>query len=102
VGELGDLGQVHRLIGDALQMQVDVQQGREQPQVGGDRGLEREQAKDPSFDVQVELVHLVVTPDHLATDRRVAARKGLQRRSNSSWAWVPVRWTSPSRARSSS
>jgi hypothetical protein len=60
-------------------MQVDVQQGRQQPQVGGDRGLEREQAKDPSFDVQVELVHLVVAPDHLATDRRVAARKGLQR-----------------------
>jgi hypothetical protein len=28
-------------------MQVDVQQGREEPQVGGDRGLEREQAKDP-------------------------------------------------------
>jgi hypothetical protein len=51
VGELGDLGHVHRLVGDAFQMQVDVQQGRQQPQVGGDRGLEREQAKDPSFDV---------------------------------------------------
>jgi hypothetical protein len=56
VGELGDLRQVHRLVGDAFQMQVDVQQGREQPQVGGDRGLEREQAKDPSLGVQVELV----------------------------------------------
>jgi hypothetical protein len=51
VGELGDLGHVHRLVGDALQMQVDVQQCRQQPQVGRDRGLEREQAKDPSFDV---------------------------------------------------
>ena len=60
-------------------MQVDVQQGRQQPQVGGDRGLEREQAKDPSFDVQVEPVHLVVAPDHRLADRRVAARKGLQR-----------------------
>ena len=60
-------------------MQADVQQGRQQPQVGGDRGLEREQAKDPSFDVQVEPVHLVVAPDHRLADRRVAARKGLQR-----------------------
>jgi hypothetical protein len=83
-------------------MQVDVQQCRQQPQVGGDRGLEREQAKDPSLGVQVELVHLVVAPDHLVTDRRVAARKGLQRPSNSSWAWRPVCWTSLSRACSSS
>jgi hypothetical protein len=60
-------------------MQVDVQQCRQQPQVGRDRALEREQAKDPSLGVQVELVHLVVAPDHLVTDRRVAARKGLQR-----------------------
>jgi hypothetical protein len=60
VGELGDLRQVHRLVGDEFQMQVDVQQCRQQPQVGGDRGLEREQVKDPSVDVQVELVHLVV------------------------------------------
>ena len=37
------------------------------------------QVTDPSLGVQVELVHLVVAPDHLATDRRVAARKGLQR-----------------------
>jgi hypothetical protein len=79
VGELGDLRQVHRLIANALQMQVDVQQGRQQPQVGGERGLEREQVKDPSLDVQVELVYLVVAADHLVADRRVAVRKGLQR-----------------------
>jgi hypothetical protein len=55
-GGLGDLRRVHRLVGDVLQMQVDVQQRRQQPQVGRDRGLEREQAEDPSLHVEVELV----------------------------------------------
>jgi hypothetical protein len=79
VDQPGDLGDVHRLVGDALQMQVDVQQRRQQPQVGCDRGLEREQSQDPSLDVEVEPVHFVVAADHLVADHRVAAFKGHQR-----------------------
>jgi hypothetical protein len=60
-------------------VQVDVQQCRQQPKIGRDRGLEREQVKNPSLDVQVELVHLVIAPDHLFAAPQVAARKRLQR-----------------------
>src|SRR6266511_2649142 len=60
-------------------MQVDVQQYRQQPQVRGDRSLEREQAEDPSLDVEIEFVHLVVAPDHRVADRQVTTGKRLQR-----------------------
>jgi hypothetical protein len=32
-------------------MQVDVEQGGQEPQVGRDRGLEREQVQDASLDI---------------------------------------------------
>jgi hypothetical protein len=73
VGRRGDLGQVHRLVANALQVQVDVQQGGQQSQVGGDRGLECEQVQDLPLHLQVERVHHIVAPDHLVAEVQVAA-----------------------------
>jgi len=56
-----------------------VEQGGQQPQVGRDRGLEREQVQDPPLDIQVEGVHFVIAAYHLIAGRQVAAHEGLQR-----------------------
>src|SRR5215216_7375746 len=60
-------------------MQVDVEQGGQQPQVGGDRGLEREQVQDPPLHLQIQPVHLVIAADDLPAEPQVAAGKGPQR-----------------------
>src|SRR5215207_842765 len=78
VDKLGDLGQVHCLVANPLQMQVDVEQGGQEPQVGRDWGLEREQVQDASLDIQIERVYFVVAPDYLIAERQVAAQEGLQ------------------------
>ena len=57
---------------------VQRRQRGEQPQIGRDRGLQREQVDDALLDVEVELVHQVVASDHLVADRRVAAGKRWQ------------------------
>jgi hypothetical protein len=56
-----------------------MQQGREEPQVGRHRGLEGEQAEDPSLDVEVEPVHLIVAPDDLLAGPQVTIHQRLQR-----------------------
>jgi hypothetical protein len=57
-------------------MQVDVEQGRQQPQIRGDRGLEGEQVQDPPLDLQVERIHLIVAADHFLTQAQVPVGKG--------------------------
>jgi hypothetical protein len=79
VDQLDDLGDVDRLVTDAFEVQVDVQQRRQQPQVRGDRGLQRDQVEDAPLHVEVEPVDPVVAGDHLLADRQVAGREGLQR-----------------------
>jgi hypothetical protein len=78
-GRRGDLGQVHRLVAHALQVQVDVQQGGQQPQVGGDRGLEREEVQNPPLHIQIQPIHLVIAVDDLPAEPQVAAAKRSQR-----------------------
>jgi hypothetical protein len=60
-------------------MQVDVEQGGQQPQVGGDRGLEREQVQDPPLHLQIQGVNLVIALDHRLAALQVAAGKSPQR-----------------------
>ena len=60
-------------------MQIDMQQGGQQPQVGRDRGLEREQVQDPPFHIQIQPVHLVIAVDDLLAHPRVGAGKGPKR-----------------------
>src|SRR5215212_3748230 len=60
-------------------MQVDVEQGGQQPQVGGDRGLEREQVQDPPLHLQIQGVNLVIALDDRLAALQVAAGKSPQR-----------------------
>jgi hypothetical protein len=80
-GELGNFRQVHRLIGDPLEVKVDVQERRQESQVGRDRGLQREQVEDAPLDIHIEPVHHVVALDHLVAD---------------SWRARPSAWVDPS------
>jgi len=57
------LGDVHRLVTDALEVGVDLHGGGDQPQVGGHRLLESEQAQAAVVDLDLHLVHLLVRGD---------------------------------------
>jgi hypothetical protein len=60
-------------------VEVDVQECREEPQVGCDRRLEREQGDDAPLDIQVEPVHHIVASDYVVAESHVAVRESLQR-----------------------
>src|SRR2546426_386523 len=65
--------------GDALEVQVDVEQRGEEPQVRGDRALEGEELHDPTLDLEVEGVDLVVGRDDGVALGHVVARHRAQR-----------------------
>jgi hypothetical protein len=56
-------------------VQVDVEEGGEQAQVGGDRRMATEQVDHPPLDVQVVTVDLVVSGDHRPTAGGVAGHQ---------------------------
>ena len=63
------LGDVHRLVADALEIGVDLDDRTHQPQVGRDRILQREELDAQVVDLELELVDLRVAGGHL--DRQV-------------------------------
>ena len=49
-------------------MQVDVQDREDEPEIGGDRRLAREQELDSLLDAHIALVDVVVEGDHLVCE----------------------------------
>ena len=52
-GQLDELRDRHAVVGHALEVEVDVQDREHEPQVGGDRGLAREQVLDALLDLEI-------------------------------------------------
>ena len=63
-GDRDQLGDVDALVAHPLHALHDVEQGRDQAQVGGDRRLRREQREDRLVDLQVAAIDDVVVGDH--------------------------------------
>src|SRR5919201_66160 len=77
--ELRQLRDRDAVVGHSLEVQVDVQDREDEPQIGRDRGLPREQRLDLLLDLEVEAVHVVVERDHLVGQLEVALREGVER-----------------------
>ena len=69
------LGDVDHEVGTALELVPDAHHGDEEPQVGRDRLLAREEQKRAIFDGVGEIVDLVVVLDHLLRGREVAVEQ---------------------------
>src|SRR5262249_50258094 len=73
------LRDVHALIAHPLHALHDVEQGGDQPQVGRDRGLRREQRQDRLMDLEVAAVDAIVVGDHELRELDVLVLDGLAR-----------------------
>src|SRR5215212_2736833 len=73
---LRPLRDVHGVVTDALEIVVDLQHANEQPQIDGDRLLQREEMDDRLLDAVLHLVDLLVPLDDLprALDRTLHGR----------------------------
>ena len=77
--QLGHLRDRHGVVRHPLEVKVDVQHRQDEPQVGGDRRLPREQRLDPQLDLEVQPVDVVVEGDHLVGELDVALLERVQR-----------------------
>ena len=79
IARQGDhLGDVHALIAHALDVLDDVQQGRHEPQIAGDRSLEGQQREDSLVDLEVAPVDAVVIGDDHLGELDILVVEGLQ------------------------
>ena len=76
-GDAGQLRDVDRLVADPLEVQVHVQDRRDQAEIRRDRGLCGEQRQDPLLDVDIGGVDRVIVLNDLLRQRFVLVRQGL-------------------------
>jgi hypothetical protein len=69
------------VVGHSLEVQVHTKHCQHEAQVGRNGGLPGEQRLHALLDCDVPPVDLVVEPDHLVRELVVAARQGVQRRT---------------------
>ena len=77
--ELHELRDRHAVVADPLEVQVDVEHREDEPQVGRDRRLPREQLLDALLDREVARVDLVVERDHLVGELLVLLHERVER-----------------------
>ena len=78
-GQLRQLRDRHAQVGHALEPEVDVQDGEDEPQVDGDGRLTGEELLDALADREVAVVDLVVEGDHLVGELGVLLLERIQR-----------------------
>jgi hypothetical protein len=77
VHELGQLGDGDAVVAHPLEVEVDAQHGEDEPEVGGDRRLARQERLGALLDREVAPVDLVVERDHGVGSLRVASGERL-------------------------
>ena len=77
--ELRELGDRHAVVGHALEVEVDVEDREDEPQIARDRRLARKQQLYALFDPNVALVDVVVERDHLVSELLVTLLERLDR-----------------------